>query len=176
MRSTIAFQSSMSHLVSSIQLLEDDVVEAFFLQKERYFIDALGGEVIDDGFRLYVAEHADLSLHIRREGFHGAADDDVRLDADGAQFLDGVLRRLCLEFVRSFDVRDEGDVDVDDVISVRYVFLDLADGFEEWQGLDITDGAADFGDDDVCIVISSDTEHAVFDLVCNMRDDLDGGA
>lgn len=152
------------------------MVEAFFLQKERYFIDALSREVIDDGFRLYVAEHTDLSLHIRRECLHSTADDDIRLDSDGAQLLDGVLGRLCLEFVSGFDVWYECDVNIDDVISIRYVFLDLTDGFEEWQGLDITDGATDLRDDDVCIVISADTEHAVFDLVCDMRNDLNGGA
>ena len=87
-----------------------------------------------------------------------------------------MLGRLCLEFVSGFDVWYECDVNIDDVISIRYVFLDLTDGFEEWQGLDITDSAADLRDDDVCIVISADTKHAVFDLVRDMRDDLNGGA
>ena len=67
-------------------------------------------------------------------------------------------------------------MDVEYVISVRHVLFDLTDGFEEWQGFDIADGAADFGDDDVCIVIAADAEDSVFDFVGDVRDDLDGGS
>ena len=166
----------VARAVVKAEFFEGDAVEAFVSQHKRYFIDAGCGEVVDDCIWFYVAEEGDLSLHVFRECLDGAAYDDVRLDADGAEFLDGVLGRLGFQFVCCFDVWHEGDVDVEYVISVRHVLLDLTDGFEEWQGFDIADGAADFGDDDVCIVIAADAEDSVFDFVGDVRDDLDGGS
>ncbi len=49
----------------------------------------------------------------------------------------------------------------------------LADRFQEWLALDVADGAADFGDDDIDIRIGELVDDAL-DLVGDMRDDLDG--
>ena len=158
------------------QFFQGNAVKAFFLQEEGYFVNALGSEVVDDSIRFHVAEEGDFPFHVVREGLHGAAYDDVRLDADGAQFLDGVLGGLGFQFVRCFDVGHQGDVDVEYVISVRYVFLHLADGFQEGEGFDVPYGTADFGDHDVGIVVSSYPEDPVLDFIGNVGNDLDGGA
>ena len=87
-----------------------------------------------------------------------------------------MLGGLGLQFVRCFDVGYQGDVDIEYVIPIRHILLDLADGFQEWQGFDIPYGAADFGDYDIRIVVAADPEDPVLDFIRNMGDDLDGGA
>ena len=62
-------------------------------------------------------------------------------------------------------------------LSAADVLADLAGGFEERLGLDVADGAADFGDDDVGGVLALGGQaHAALDLIGDVRDDLDGVA
>ena len=167
------------HIAGSVfeaELLESDAVESFLLEEERHFIDAAAGHIGDDRFRIDVAEEGDLPLHIVGNFLFRAAHDDIRLDADAAQFLDAVLGGLRLELARRGDVGNEGDVDIEHVVPVRHVFFHLTDRFEEGLGFDIAHGAADLGDDDVRVVFAAHTEHTVFDLIGDVRDDLDGGA
>ena len=62
------------------------------------------------------------------------------------------LTECCVGFVFSspavLDERNERDVEVDDVFRADLA-AELADRLEERQGLDVADGAADLGDDDV---------------------------
>ena len=129
----------------------------------------------DDRRRVDVAEERDLAADTRVDGPVGAADDEVGLDTDAAQLLDGVLGRLGLELARRRDIRDERDVDVADVVAPD-VLAQLADRFEERQGLDVADRAADLGDDHVGLRLLGQAEDAVLDLVGHVRDDLDRAA
>ena len=105
----------------------------------------------------------------------GAADQHVGLDTDAAQLVDRVLRRLGLQLAGVRDVRHEREVDEDAVLAAA-VLLELADGFEERQALDVADGAADLGDDDVDVLGLGDQVDARLDLVGDVRDDLHGAA
>ena len=62
---------------------------------------------------------------------------------------------------------------VEDVLASDVV-ADLTDRLEERQRLDVADGAADLGDDDVDRRVTSEREDALLDLVRDVRDDLDG--
>ena len=75
------------------------------------FVDALDIARGDDGERIDVAEERDLFLHVARQRALAAAQQDVGLNTDGAQFLDAVLGGLGLEFLRGGDPRDQGYVD-----------------------------------------------------------------
>ena len=78
----------------------------------------------------------------------GAANQDLRLETDLAQFGDALLGRLGFQFARRLNVRDERDVHVDDVL--RADFEDeLPDRFEKRQAFDVAGRSADFRDDDV---------------------------
>jgi hypothetical protein len=101
----------------------------------------------------------------------GAAQQDVGLDADLAQFLDRVLGRLGLEFAGRGDPGHQRQVDVAGVLAA---FLDahLADGFEEGQRLDVAHGAADFDDRHVGAFGTALDEN--LDFVGDVRNDLDG--
>ena len=53
---------------------------------------------------------------------------------------------------------------------------DLADRLNERLGLDVADGAADLGDDNVCAGLLADAVDEFLDFVGDVRDHLDGGA
>ena len=104
----------------------------------------------------------------------GAADDGVRLDADGAQRGDRVLGRLGLQLAGRADVGHQRDVQEEHVVAADVV-ADLAGGLEERQRLDVADGAADLGDDHVDVGAGHRAD-PVLDLVGDVRDHLDGVA
>ena len=89
-----------------------------------------------------------LRLMSRGEEPIGAAEQDVRLDADRAQLAHAVLRGLGLELAGRADERHQREVDVERVLAAD-VLPELADGLEERQALDVADRAADLDDHDV---------------------------
>src|SRR5690606_28121457 len=102
----------------------------------------------DDGLTVDVAHRRDLDLHALGQVAVGPAHDGVGLDTDGAQRRHRVLGGLGLQLSAGGEVGHEGDVQEEDVVPAD-VLPDLAGSFEERLGLDVTDGAADLGDDDV---------------------------
>ena len=133
------------------EVFEGEGVDAFGGEGERDLVDA--GDVAggDDGGLFDVAEEGDLLAHLAGDGAVGAAEEDVGLDADGEHLFDGVLGGLGLEFLRGGDPGDECDVDEAGVFAAE-VLAHLADGFEEGEGFDVADGAADLDDGDVAVV------------------------
>ena len=104
-----------------------------------------------------------------------AEDDDVRLDADPAELLDGVLGRLRLQLAGRGELGEQRDVDVQDVRPTD-VLAHLADRLEERQALDVADRAADLDDDHVRVALAGDARDPLLDLVGDVRDDLDRAA
>ncbi len=157
------------------ELLDDQLVQLVLDQAERHLVDAEGlVALLDDGARLDVAEQGDLLGHVLAQLALGAADEDVGLNADLPQSLDGVLRRLGLGLAGRLEVGDQRQVDVQAVV-LADVEGELADRFEERQALDVADGAADLGDDHVHVV-GGQLADGGLDLVGDVRDDLDGVA
>ena len=122
-------------------------------QHERHLVDRLDVLGRDHGLLGHVAEERDLLLQVLRQEAVGAAEQDVGRDADRAQLLHAVLRRLGLELAGGRDVGDERQVDEDRVLAPD-VLAELADGLEERQALDVADRAADLDDHDVGIVLA----------------------
>ena len=94
--------------------------------------------------------HISEILRLMLDGTSRSARSTMRvgLDADVAQRRHRVLGRLGLELARRADVRQQRDVQEEDVVAADLV-AHLADGLEERQRLDVADRAADLGDDDV---------------------------
>ena len=107
--------------------------------------------------------------------FVRAAHDRVGMDADAAELVDRVLRRLRLQLARRLDERDERDVEVQDVLGPDLA-PELADRLEERQRLDVADRAADLGDDDVRRIRLRGPPDPCLDLVRDVRDHLHGRA
>ena len=101
--------------------------------------------------------------------------DHVRRDADAAQLVDRVLRRLGLELARVADVGHEREVD-EHAAAAPDVDRELADRLQERQRLDVAHRAADLGDHDVDVLRLADQPDPVLDLVRDVRDDLHGAA
>ena len=53
---------------------------------------------------------------------------------------------------------------------------DLPHCFNKGLGLNVTDGAADLCDDDIRLGLIAHAVNKILDLICDMRDDLHGGA
>jgi hypothetical protein len=123
-------------------------VEPLAEEHPRHLVHVRHVRAGDDRPRVDVGEEGDLVADVARELLVRAADDDVGMDTDAAQLVDRVLRRLRLQLAGRLDERDERDVDVDDVLGADLA-PELADRLEERQRLDVADGAADLGDDDV---------------------------
>ena len=161
--------------VVHVEFLQGNLVEAFTLHHERHFVNRGGRAVFDNGFRLHVAEHGNLFLHVLGNGLFRAAYEDIRLNTDGTQFLYAVLGRLGLEFAGSGDIRQQRYMDVERILRANF-FLDLTDGFEERLAFDITYRTADFRDDHIGTVSLGYIVDTLFDFVGDMRDNLHRGA
>jgi hypothetical protein len=87
-------------------------VEPFFGERNRDFVDGLDVSGRDHGLLVHVAEERDLALDVRVEQPIGAAEQDVRLDANRPQVPHAVLRRLGLELAGRADEGHERQVNV----------------------------------------------------------------
>ena len=155
-----------------VQTSYDVGVEALAVQHLRDVIDRRRVGRGDHGLVVDVAHQRDLALDAVGELAVGATHDRVRLDADGAQGRHRVLGRLGLELAGGADVGHQRHVDEEAVVATELVAR-LAGRLEERQGLDVTDGAADLGDDHVDLR-ATHREDAVLDLVGDVRDHLHG--
>ncbi len=133
------------------QALAHDGVEALLVEDQRQLVDVAGVGGVHDSVVVDVAEVRDLALQVGAEGRLAAAHDDVGLDAAAAQFGDRVLGGLGLLLSGRTDERHQRDVDVADVVAAD-VLAELAQRLEEREDLDVADGAADLGDDDVDVL------------------------
>ena len=139
----------------------------------RHVVDIGNVARLDDGGLADVAEQAEFAPLVARDRAVGAAEQDVRLNADRAQLFHGVLRRLGLQLAGARDVGQQRQVDVDGVPAGKVV-AELPDGLEERQPLDVADRAADFDEDEVDGVVA--LEHELLDGVGDVRHDLHGPA
>jgi len=109
------------------------------------------------------------------EWHFGAADENVWRDTDLAKLHDAVLGRLGLHFVPRPNLGNEGYVDVERVFNPE-LRSHLPDRFQEWQALNVTNRAADLGNDHVRLLLFGQVDDSFLDLVGDVRDDLDGCA
>src|SRR5512133_2355163 len=155
-----------------VQLLSNESVEPLGLERRGDEIDVRHVAVHDHGARLDVREHRDLVPEVWAQLFGRAGDDDVRVDTDAPELVDGMLRRLRLQLAGRVDERDVGDVDIDDVLRACLA-PELTDRLKERQRLDVTDGPADLADDDVRVGRIGDAMDPLLDRVRDVGDHLD---
>ncbi len=144
-------------------------IQTLLVIVERHGVDVRRIQRLDHRRGPDVAELADLALLVGRDRLFAAAEQDVRLDADGPELAHRVLGRLGLHLARRLDERQQGEVDEDGVVA-RQLLSELADGLEERQALDVADRAADLDQHEVDIARVGQDE--AFDLVGDVRDHL----
>ncbi len=157
------------------EVVEDEVVHALGAVDERHLVDVVHVARRDDRVVRQRGEQGDLLAHVLRQPALGAAHQHVRLDADAAQLVDRVLRRLGLQLAGMADVGHEREVD-EHAAPAPGLDRELPDRLQERQRLDVAHRAADLGDHHVDVLALRDQLHAVLDLVGDVRDDLDGPA
>ena len=142
-------------------------------KRHRQLVEVVHVDGRDDGPLLHVGEQGNLAPLLLRQRLLRAADQDIRLDADGAQLLDRMLGGLGLDLGRRGDVGHQGQVHVDTVLGAK-VRAQLPDRLEERQRLDVAHGSADLDDADVGV--AGTQPDAALDLVRHVGNDLHGGA
>ena len=153
------------------QLAAHDFVQSLLLQQQRHLVQGTGSGILDHALLRHIAEQGDLAAHILRNGHIGAAYQNIRLDAQGQQLLDGVLGGLAFQLAAAGDLDDQGHMDVHHVFPA-FLHRHLTDGLQKRLALDIAHGAADLADQHVHILLLHGIDMA-FDLVGDVRDDLD---
>ena len=156
-----------------LQLLGDDLVDALVVEHGRHFVDGVGVVTADNGVFFHIAEQRDLALFVFRQFAVHPAEQDVRLNADLAQFFYRVLGRFGLDLAGGGDVRHIGQVHVQGVLAAQ-IGAHLADGLQERQRFDVAHGAADLDDGDVRV--GRAFVHLQLDFVGDVRDHLHGAA
>jgi hypothetical protein len=155
--------------------VDDELVDALLVVPDRHLVDVVDVLGRHDGVDRQRREERDLAADVERQRRLAAAEQHVGLDADAAQLVDRVLRRLGLELAGVADVGHEREVD-EHAGAPPDVDRELPDRLEEGQRLDVAHRAADLGDDHVDVGLLADQADAVLDLVGDVRDDLDGRA
>ena len=154
------------------EALDDDLVELLLVQGLRNLVDVIQVDGTDDGALFDIGEERDLAALFIRQRVLGAAQQHIGLDADAAQLLNGMLRRLGLD-LGGADGRHQRQVHVHDRVAAL-LHAHLADRLEEGQRLDVAHRAPDLHHADVGIAGAQ--LDAALDLVGDVRDDLYGCA
>ena len=139
---------------------------------EGYLIDGGHVERLHHGVGADVAELCDLLQHGGWQLVLGAQHEDVGLDTFLLQELDAVLCGFGLELLGSADVGDVSEVDADAAPS--QFPSQLTYSLDKWQGLDVADGAANLGDDEVIFAGGAQQLDVTLDFVGDVGNDLDG--
>src|SRR5699024_10634576 len=143
------------------------------LEHKWNFIEGITVGVLNDMIRTHVAEESDLLAHLLGDMIVAAADQEIGLYAGLLKFLDRVLRGLGLELPAGRQIRDQGDVNVEDIF-YRQLEVHLPDGLEEGLALNVADRAADLGDDNIRVFAG--LQDAALDFIGYMWNDLNGAA
>src|SRR6516164_7035064 len=138
-----------------------------------YRVDVIDVARLDHRAFAHIAEKRELPPLAWRYRAVGATQKDVGLDADRAQLLDRMLRRLGLQLASARDEGQQREMDIDRVMA-RQVVAKLPDPLEERQAFDIADGAADLAQHEVKAVVA--LADKFLDGVGDVRDYLDGRA
>ncbi len=158
-------------MARSSQPLHQNLVEPVIDQRKWHFVDAeLLVPLFDDRLALDVAEKRDLVFLLGGDRVFGAADQDIRLDADLTQHPDGMLRRLGFELSGRLQERNQREVDIQAILAAD-VERKLANRLEKRLTLDVAHSAAYFRDHHVHIV-TRERADCRLDLIGDVRNDL----
>ena len=145
--------------------------QPFFLQHERHGIQRRRVEVLNHAIRIHIAKACNLPAQIGSNGHFAAADENIRLDADGKQLLHAVLRWFGFEFSRRVQIWNQRYMDKRAVFRA-HTPANLADGLKERLTLDVAHRAADLHNQHIRIRARSRTHHARLNFIRDVRDDL----
>ena len=160
-------QIGFSHI--QLQLLTNDFVYALVVQQFWNFVNAVFIRATDDGALFHITEQGNFAFFIFWQHVFHAAHQDVRLQTNRTHFFDRMLGRFGFDFTRGGDVRHVRQMHKQGVGAAQLA-AHLADGFQEWQRLNVAYRATDFHYRH--LVVSSAHMHFAFDFVGDVRNHL----
>ena len=156
-----------------MHFLNHDIVQLLGMQQQGNLVDILYIHGRDDRTLFHIGKQGHLAALGRRQRTIGPAQQDVRLDANGTQFLHRVLGRFGLDFAGNGNIGNQRQVHEQGLLVPQFG-THLADGLQKRQRLDITHGAANLDHGNIGIVrTAADT---MLDFIRDMRDHLHRGA
>ena len=162
-------------LVLHFQLAQDNGIKSLLLHEHRYLINASCGKVLNNCVGVYVAEHSHFFAHFLRDRLFAAANDNIRRNTDAAQLFDAVLSRFGFQLTGCGNIRYQRNMNIKHIVLADILFY-LTDGFQKRQAFNITYSTADFRNNEVGIILLAYAENALFDFICDMRNNLYGTA
>ena len=159
----------------NLKLAADDGGEIGLFEHQGCFIEARDRNIFNHAVGLYVAEQRNFLENRGLERLVAAEYDDIGVDAHAEKLLHGVLRGLRLVLVRATQKRHQRDMDKEAVLPSDFEG-NLPNRFDEGLRFNVTDGAADFGNDHIGVRLLADAVHKILDFIRNVRDDLHGRA
>ena len=157
-------------LVVDLEVFGHHLAETRGLEHEGDLVDRFDVRHGHDRFARHVREQSDLLLEVGCDRHFRATDDRVRLDADRAQRLHGMLRRLRLHLL-TVDDGHQGAVHVEHVLPAEVV-LHLPDRLEERKALDVADSPAHLDDHGIDLRVARGAEDLLLDHIRDVRNDL----
>ena len=157
------------------QLPADDAGEILLFQHQGSLVQVGQGDVFNDAVGLYIAEQADFLEDAVLQGLVAAQNHDVRLDTHALQLPDGVLGGLGLVLIGATEEGHQRHMDEQTVL-LAHLQRNLPDSLQKGLGLDIADGAADFGDYHIGVRLLAYPVDEFLDFIGDMGNDLNGGA
>src|SRR5210317_873457 len=152
-----------------IERFNNSFVQTLFMKGQWNFIDCPHVSSRNDSIFADITEQGDLTLHITRQFTVTTTEQDIRLDSDLAQLLDAVLSRLGFQLAGSRNIGNQSQVNIDDILRAK-IGAELANGLQERQGFDITNGTANLNKRKIdAFGIFQDL---ALDLISDMGDDL----
>ena len=122
-----------------MQSIHYGVAKTGIFQYQRYFVNVFHGCQRNNGVYGNVAEGGDFFSDAIRHIEVASAENSIRLDTDGPQFLHAVLGWLGFQLPCGGEIWKQGQVDVEHIVPADFV-SHLPDGFKKWQTLNVANG------------------------------------
>ena len=154
------------------QLADHHIVHVLLVEHDGHGIENVTVVIFNDALRIHIAEQGDLVLDLIRQRVLRAANDNIRIDADGKHFLYTVLGGLAFQLIGGCQVGHQGHMDKQAVLSPG-LHGKLANGLQKRLALNIAYGAADFYQAYIGagVRVAGD---GTLDLIGHMGNDLNG--
>ena len=146
-----------------------------FLQHQRCFIQYGQCSVFNDAIGSYITEHGNFLENGFFQRFIAAQYNNIWMNPHSLQFFYRMLSRFRFMFIRTTQERHQSYMDKQ-AIFLSYFQRNLSCRFQKWLGFDITNGTANFCNDNICIGLFPYLIDKFLDFICDMRNDLYGRA
>ena len=153
-----------SLLLRHSHLLQNHRIQALPHHVHRHFVDAGQVLALNHSLHIDVAKVRHLAAYIIVQVMLRSQHQHLRLDAEALQLLDASLRRFRLQFACCSQIGNEGQMYVQRPLAAQFP-SQLANGFQKRLALDVANGAANFGDDKVQVLLRGIQQNPPLDFV-----------